>query len=315
MDCHADLLVAVRGVPGPHPRLGKLAHEQAQLDRLLEPLARRQGAQRRHPHLPRVLGRVRGAHLATVLRPPWSHDPAVLIEGDRDASESLDGFVSGGSGDPRSILGPARPFLATEELLDLVRWLRDHNDRTSGAAHIAVNATRRLLPEASAAVPSAGALLRDRLGPGYRAIGLTFGQGRIPQPVPPPPPYALEAVLDAQPHPTALVMPGLLLDGRAATQIRLVGPGDDPRDDATHAMVGAPPPGSTSSSTRRPPPRARSCAEPTARSGQGAHGRPGRVRGCRPRPGAAPWPPGRAAPCRSPSSRPDRRPTGTRRAG
>lgn len=54
---------------------------------------------------------------------------AVVIEGDRQASEALDAFVRDGTGDAGVILAGARPFLATEEMLDLVRWLRQHNER------------------------------------------------------------------------------------------------------------------------------------------------------------------------------------------
>jgi erythromycin esterase len=53
---------------------------------------------------------------------------SVLVEGDRAMSEVLDGFVRTGAGDPRAALAGSRPFLANEQLMDLVLWLRHHND-------------------------------------------------------------------------------------------------------------------------------------------------------------------------------------------
>src|SRR5712671_3251656 len=44
---------------------------------------------------------------------------AVVIEGDRPASEQLDTFVREGTGDPRSILARSRPFL--NQLLKLTK--------------------------------------------------------------------------------------------------------------------------------------------------------------------------------------------------
>jgi erythromycin esterase len=59
---------------------------------------------------------------------------SVLIEGDRDASSALDAFVTHGVGDPEATLRRSRPFLATRELLDLVLWLRRHNERDRSRA-------------------------------------------------------------------------------------------------------------------------------------------------------------------------------------
>jgi erythromycin esterase len=53
---------------------------------------------------------------------------SVLVEGDRAMSNVLDGFVRTGAGDPRAALAGSRPFLANQELLDLVLSLRHHND-------------------------------------------------------------------------------------------------------------------------------------------------------------------------------------------
>lgn len=54
---------------------------------------------------------------------------AVLVEGDRALSKALDDFVRTGAGDPRAALARSRPFLANTELLDLVLWLRSHNNQ------------------------------------------------------------------------------------------------------------------------------------------------------------------------------------------
>ena len=49
---------------------------------------------------------------------------SVLIEGDRETSRRLDALLSGGVGDLQSTLAGARAFLATAEMLDIVRWLQ-----------------------------------------------------------------------------------------------------------------------------------------------------------------------------------------------
>jgi erythromycin esterase len=211
---------------------------------------------------------------------------SVLIEGDRQASEAIDRFVREGAGDPWATLAEARPFLAIEEMLDLVRWLRQHNRRDSvhrvglvhggtddlsspaalersladpviswrerfghrivylgGIYHTAVAAQRTAsaVPET---VPAAGSLLRERFGAGYRSVGLTFGSGAIPQPVPPPAPSSLEARLDALPHSTKLVTTRALRDHpewiAGADRVRVVGPDYNPAEDSEHAMFGDP---------------------------------------------------------------------------
>lgn len=211
---------------------------------------------------------------------------SVLIEGDRAVSEALDAFVRTGASDPRAALAAARPFLATEELLDLVLWLRAHNDHhrarpvrvvhggaddlsdpaalersladqvtawreqhgdrivyIGGTVHTAVAPQRALTSTPNEVVPSAGSLIRSRLGAHYLSVGLTFGSGAIPQHVPPAPASSLEARLDTVAHPT------YLLDSREASnhawlhgtdRIRFVGPGYDPDHDADHVMTGDP---------------------------------------------------------------------------
>jgi erythromycin esterase len=164
---------------------------------------------------------------------------AVSIEGDPRVSAALDEFVRTGVGDPRATLARARSFLATEELLALVLWVRRYNERNEdtqvrvvhgseenvstsdaiergladqittwlqqngdrivhvgGAFHTAVARTRRTRAAAGPVAPSAGARLRDRFGQGYLSVGLTFGSGSIPQPVPPPAPRFIERWLD-----------------------------------------------------------------------------------------------------------------------
>lgn len=206
---------------------------------------------------------------------------SVLIEGDLDASEALDRFVRQGVGDPLAILASSRPFLASEELADIVMWLRRRNEQhpddvvrlvsggvddisspmaiersldaqiadwyerfgaivyLGGVAHVADAGRRMLAFSSDEPVASAGTLLRRRFGSGYRAVGLTFGRGEIPAPVPEPPSHSVEAFFDRQQaHPTAFLR--LDGDGDGDYAIRVVGPNYDPAEDADHVMVGNP---------------------------------------------------------------------------
>ncbi|MFG2894758.1 erythromycin esterase family protein [Streptomyces sp. NPDC048248] len=54
---------------------------------------------------------------------------SVALEGDDPARLGLDTYVRTGEGDPRAMLGPARSFLRTEEVLTLVEWMRAYNAR------------------------------------------------------------------------------------------------------------------------------------------------------------------------------------------
>jgi erythromycin esterase len=154
---------------------------------------------------------------------------ALFLEGDDAASAALDAGA-----DPAEVLAGARSFWRNAEILDVLRWVAAHNrdhpddpvrivhpvpadrgvgtstdpatiepalartvtdwlDRTGhrivywgGAMHTAPRA---------AAVRSAGTLLRERLGPGFASVGLTFHHGDIGEPVPAPPADHLESVL------------------------------------------------------------------------------------------------------------------------
>ncbi|WP_198036934.1 erythromycin esterase family protein [Nocardia sp. BMG51109] len=52
-----------------------------------------------------------------------------VLEGDDAASAAIDAYVRKGVGDPRALMGNARSFWRTEELVDVVTWLRGYNRR------------------------------------------------------------------------------------------------------------------------------------------------------------------------------------------
>ncbi|WP_410660590.1 erythromycin esterase family protein [Amycolatopsis sp. lyj-112] len=54
---------------------------------------------------------------------------SLVIEGDDVTSVALDEYVRTGIGDPRALLAGARSFWRTGELLDVVGWIRRHNER------------------------------------------------------------------------------------------------------------------------------------------------------------------------------------------
>ncbi|MEV0523123.1 erythromycin esterase family protein [Streptomyces sp. NPDC050439] len=54
---------------------------------------------------------------------------SLVLEGDDPARLGLDAYVLTGVGDPRALLSEARPFLRTGEILDVLRWMRAHNER------------------------------------------------------------------------------------------------------------------------------------------------------------------------------------------
>jgi erythromycin esterase len=59
---------------------------------------------------------------------------SLALEADRALGEALDGYVrgggdSGGSGELDSLLADAQPFWRTEEIADVLRWMRRHNER------------------------------------------------------------------------------------------------------------------------------------------------------------------------------------------
>ncbi len=57
---------------------------------------------------------------------------SLALEGDDPGRLGLDVYVATGDGDPRALLGRARPFWQTAEILDLVHWMRSYNKRHPG---------------------------------------------------------------------------------------------------------------------------------------------------------------------------------------
>ena len=209
------------------------------------------------------------------------------LEADPATCEPLDRYVTTGSGDPRELLADARPFWRTDEIVDVLTWMRGvaeplrvvgvdpgidlpldnmakierlHADNLvrwrkstghkivhwGGSGHIAVGTTRTA---ETPAVRRAGSYLRERLGAGYVAVGLTFSHGSAPYPVPPPSPVLVDSVLsDAA---ATLGVAGFALDLRdpsapepvrewlsAPAMARLIGPRYDRADDAAFHMAG-----------------------------------------------------------------------------
>lgn len=70
------------------------------------------------------------------------------LEGDEPASAELDTYLRTGDGDPAELLGRARSFWRTREILDVVRLLRAGNERHPDAPVRAVH------PTGTAAVPT-----------------------------------------------------------------------------------------------------------------------------------------------------------------
>lgn len=54
---------------------------------------------------------------------------SLILEGDDPARLGLDAYVLTGAGDPEKMLSEARSFLRTGEILDVLRWMRAHNER------------------------------------------------------------------------------------------------------------------------------------------------------------------------------------------
>lgn len=57
---------------------------------------------------------------------------SLALEGDDAARLGLDEYIRGGTGDPAALLAGARSFWQTEELLDVIRWMRSYNHRHPG---------------------------------------------------------------------------------------------------------------------------------------------------------------------------------------
>lgn len=54
---------------------------------------------------------------------------SLVLEGDDATSAAMDRYVRTGEGDPRALLAEARSFWRTAEMLDVVEWVRRHNQR------------------------------------------------------------------------------------------------------------------------------------------------------------------------------------------
>ncbi|MEV2255127.1 erythromycin esterase family protein [Streptomyces sp. NPDC050147] len=54
---------------------------------------------------------------------------SLVLEGDDPVRLGLDAYVLTGVGDPSALLSEARAFLRTREILDVLRWMRAHNER------------------------------------------------------------------------------------------------------------------------------------------------------------------------------------------
>lgn len=54
---------------------------------------------------------------------------SLALEADRALGAALDGYVRTGDGDPAALLADARPFWRIDEVADVVRWMRSHNER------------------------------------------------------------------------------------------------------------------------------------------------------------------------------------------
>jgi erythromycin esterase len=130
----------------------------------------------------------------------------------------------------------------------LVAWQERTGTRTlywGGAAHVSVGDLRTVQspPGPPMVQRSAGSRLRDHFGPAYVSVGLTFGRGDVPWPVPPPAPELAEAVLGAAGaaalldfHAPAPVEVRAWLD--APARLRIVGPRLGPAHDGVRHMSG-----------------------------------------------------------------------------
>jgi erythromycin esterase len=136
-------------------------------------------------------------------------------------------------------------------LADGVTWWQQRTGHKvvywGGIAHTAVGAPRTVSPsEPPESHQNMGGYLRERLGLGYRSVGLTMAHGSIGQPLPAPSPDFVDSLLSAAAENRA----GYILDlgtSRpepirrfldAPTRTRLIGPFYDPLDDAAYHLSG-----------------------------------------------------------------------------
>ncbi|MBF8186412.1 erythromycin esterase family protein [Nonomuraea sp. K274] len=200
---------------------------------------------------------------------------SLALEGDDPVRVGLDAYVSTGRGDPRAALAEARPFWRTEEILGVVSWMRAHNERhphdqvrfadvRGQAAPAREDLERRLADDTIGwhersgdkivywggiahtrdSPGSLGGHLRERFGPAYLSIGLTFEDGTLPVPVPAPPADFAETPLSAAGLDAFLLnlraeRPDAVrawLDAPART--RLIGPAQDPAEHLSGGTFG-----------------------------------------------------------------------------
>ncbi|MGQ4491319.1 erythromycin esterase family protein [Streptomyces sp. SAS_281] len=132
-------------------------------------------------------------------------------------------------------------------------WQRHTGDKVvywGGMAHTAIGNPRTVSVSPSAPPQThqnMGGYLRERMGTGFRSIGLTVAHGSIGQALPAPSPDFVDSTLSA----AAGNRPAYLLDLAlprpepvrrvldAPTRTRLIGPTYDPRHDDSHHMSGA----------------------------------------------------------------------------
>ncbi|GAA1940494.1 erythromycin esterase family protein [Kitasatospora viridis] len=144
---------------------------------------------------------------------------------------------------PEQVLAHAAPRMASNVL-----WWQEQTGHKivywGGIAHT-LTATERTLSEPALTQPSTGSRLREVLGPCYASIGLTLGQGHVPQHVPPAGPGLSEALLDTLSDHDAYGIPltpgqspSLPLGLRGPAALRAIGPGYTPESDPGCVMTG-----------------------------------------------------------------------------
>lgn len=77
---------------------------------------------------------------------------SLVLEGDDPARVDLDAYVLTGAGDPEVLLSEARSFWRTGEILDVLRWMRAHNERNlHDPVQLAVSSGQSIPPGAGLA--------------------------------------------------------------------------------------------------------------------------------------------------------------------
>ncbi|MBB4931926.1 erythromycin esterase [Lipingzhangella halophila] len=203
---------------------------------------------------------------------------ALALEGDDPERVGLGSYIRSGQGDPRAMLARARPFWRTEEILDVVTWMRAHNQRhpDDPVRFTATSRSSGQTPRSGASLDARladdvigwhehsgdrivywggiahtarssgrlGGRLRERFGHGYLSVGLTFERGSLPWPVPAPPANFAETALSAAGTDVSL------LDLRtrrsdpvrawleSSASTRMIGPAQDPAEHLSGGSFG-----------------------------------------------------------------------------